>query len=59
MVSLGTGKSLPSDRMDILYGEEEQRYFEGRVSKTWRLILHKEQRQEMNPNDFKVRNLTA
>lgn len=38
--------------------EEERRYFEGRVIKTWRLILQKEQRQEMNPNDFKVINLS-
>lgn len=34
--------------------EGEQRDFEGSVSKTWRLILHKEQRREMTPNDCKI-----
>ena len=37
--------------------EGEQRHCEGRVIETWRLVLQEEQKQETNPNNFKVINL--
>lgn len=37
--------------------EGEQRHCEGRIVKTWRLISQEEQKQEANPNDFKIINL--
>lgn len=56
MASLGIGSVCQVIENKHLNRQEEgeQRYFEGSVNKTWRLISHKEQRREMTPNDCKI-----